>query len=109
LPKTKMSIGNTLRKLRTKKNYSQQDVADFLEIDRRTYVNWENGENDIKSDFIPKIASFFDVEIKDLFSEEKTNTETQINDNKENSIVLIVPDKESVNKLVKVLKSNIQK
>ncbi|SHE36037.1 helix-turn-helix transcriptional regulator [Chryseobacterium takakiae] len=98
-----MSIGNTLRKLRTKKNYSQQDVADFLEVDRRTYVNWENGENDIKSDFIPKIASFFDVEIKDLFNEETNN------ESKDNSIVLIVPDKESVDKLIKVLKSNIQK
>ncbi len=62
-----MSIGYTIRKLRTRQNKSQQEIADLLNIDRKTYVNWENDQNDIKSEYIPKLASIFKVEIKDLF------------------------------------------
>lgn len=61
---TNMSIGYTIRKLRTRQNKSQQEIADLLNIDRKTYVNWENDQNDIKSEYIPKLASIFKVEIK---------------------------------------------
>ncbi|WP_363315632.1 helix-turn-helix transcriptional regulator [uncultured Chryseobacterium sp.] len=43
-----MSVGSTIRKLRTHQNKSQQEIADLLNIDRKTYVNWENDQNDIK-------------------------------------------------------------
>ncbi|MDR2832413.1 MAG: helix-turn-helix domain-containing protein [Streptococcaceae bacterium] len=62
-----MAIGEKLRKLRNKTKYSQQDVADILEIDRVTYTNWENGTSDIKSQYIPKLAEIFNVKIEDLF------------------------------------------
>jgi len=61
---TNMSIGYTIRKLRTRQNKSQQEIADLLNIDRKTYVNWENDQNDIKSEYIPTLASIFKVEIK---------------------------------------------
>lgn len=109
-----MSVGHNLRKLRSKSKKSQQEIADLLEIDRRTYINWENEENDVKSEYIPKLAKIFDVEIKDLFSDSKSNI--QINqenkENKDNSIngvVFVLTDKESVNKLAEILKINLEK
>lgn len=109
-----MGVGLKIKKLRTKTKFSQTDVADIIGVDRNTYANWENETNDIKSEYIPKLAQIFDVEIKDLF--EESNQKIEINqtniDNKENSvnnsIVLVVPDKESVEKLVEVLKKNIK-
>lgn len=109
-----MGVGLKIKKLRTKTKFSQTDVADIIGVDRNTYANWENETNDIKSEYIPKLAQIFEVEIKDLFEESTQKIEiNQTNiDNKENSvnnsIVLVVPDKESVEKLVEVLKKNIK-
>ena len=41
--KNNMSIGDNLRIVRNKKNISQREIADFLGIDRKTYVSWESG------------------------------------------------------------------
>ena len=107
-----MNIGYN-RKLRTKSKKSQQEVADLLEIDRRTYINWENEKNNLKAEYIPKLAEIFGVEIKDLFDNNKTNIDITQNHNegKDNSIlngaILIITDKQSVNELVKVIKDKI--
>jgi len=63
-----MNIGNNLKKIRNKSNISQQDIADYLGIDRKTYISWESGTVDIKSSYIPKLADFLHVEISDLFN-----------------------------------------
>lgn len=77
-----MGVGTNLKKLRINKTrFSQQDVADKLEIDRVTYINWENESSDIKSQYIPKIAEIFDVEIQDLFKDDK---KIQVTNNIEN-------------------------
>ena len=104
-----MSIGNNIRKLRIAKNLSQQTVADNLNVDRRTYAAWEADSQDIKSSFIPRLAEFFDVDIADLYSGEtninikqtfKENTSNNIN----NTAILILTDKESINRMLDALK-----
>lgn len=61
-------IGENLRKLRTlKTNFSQREVAEILGVDRYTYSKWENNETDVKSEYIPKLAEAFKVEIGQLF------------------------------------------
>lgn len=113
-----MRIGANLRKYRTRINKSQRDIADLLGVERNTYANWESETADIKSSYIPQLAEIFQVEIGDLFSEKpseivinQTNTNT---DNKEgsvnvNGVVLVLPNQESVDKLVEVLKESISK
>ncbi|WP_294304302.1 helix-turn-helix transcriptional regulator [uncultured Chryseobacterium sp.] len=82
-----MSVGTNLKKLRSKTKYSQQDIADMLNVDRLTYVNWENETTEIKSGYIPKLADIFGVKIQDLFD---NNQSVQINnfENTDNSTVL---------------------
>ena len=104
-----MNIGDNLRIIRKKKNVSQQEIADFLGIDRKTYVSWESGSVDIKSSFIPKLAEFLNIEIDDLFREKSTDIviNQQNTDNKDrsiNGIVLLLTDKEAVDQLVEVIK-----
>lgn len=104
-----MNIGDNLRVIRNRSNISQQEVADFLGVDRKTYVSWEAGTADIKSSYIPKLAEFLHVEINDLFQGKSGDIViTQHNtDNKENSIngiVVLLTDKEAVNELVKIMK-----
>ena len=108
-----MNIGDNLRIIRNKNNISQQDIADFLGVDRKTYVSWEAGTADIKSSYIPKLAEFLKVEINDLFREKSTRIviNQQNSDNKDtsiNGIVLLLTDKESVNELIRVLKGQFK-
>ena len=106
-----MIVGNNLRRLRIKSKKSQQEIADLLEIDRRTYINWENEEYDVKSEYIPKIAKIFDVDIKDLFQDSKRHIKVsqENKDNSINGVVFVLTDKESVNKLAEILKNNLEK
>ena len=62
-----MGVGINLRRLRSKTKFSQQDIAEMLDLDRGTYINWENETSDIKSQYIPKLAEILGVEIQDLF------------------------------------------
>ncbi|MCL1943564.1 MAG: helix-turn-helix domain-containing protein [Candidatus Azobacteroides sp.] len=104
-----MSIGDNLRVIRTGKNISQQEIADFLNVDRKTYVSWEAGTADIKSSYIPKLAEYLQVEINDLFREKSGDIvinqhNTDNKDGSVNGIVILLTDKEAVNELVKVMK-----
>lgn len=108
-----MSIGNNIKVLRVRTKKSQQDIADLLEIDRKTYAKWEAEESEIKSSYIPKIAEIFDVEIADLFKSEKPNininpTFTE-NNNSVNTAVIILTDQNIVEKLLSVLGDTIKK
>jgi transcriptional regulator with XRE-family HTH domain len=98
-----MAIGNQIRKLRIAKNLSQQVVADNLNIDRRTYAAWEQGTQDVKSSFIPRLAEFFGVEISDLFTNETNiNIKQSFKDNNSsiNTAILILTDKEIIERVL---------
>lgn len=68
---TQPSIAETLRKLRLAAGYSQQNVADVLNVNRSTYTYYETGKTmpDIVS--LYKIARMFGVPIDVFFYEEK--------------------------------------
>ncbi len=66
-----MGVGTNLKRLRSKTKYSQQDIADQLNIDRVTYANWENEMFDVKSQYIPRLSEIFNVDIKDLFEDDQ--------------------------------------
>ena len=96
-----MAIGNNIRKLRIAKKISQQTVADSLNIDRRTYAAWEQGTQDVKSSFIPRLAEFFDVNISDLFSSETSiNIKQSFKDSSVNTAILILTDKEAIGRVL---------
>ena len=109
-----MDIANNLRKFRNKNNISQQEVADTLGIDRKTYITWENGMSDIKSQYIPELAKIFNVEIGELFREKSSDIiinqhNTDNKDNSVNGVILLVTDKEVVNQLVDLIKDRMEK
>lgn len=107
-----MSVGYNIRKLRNKSKKSQQEIADLLGVERNTYANWESENNDIKSEYIPKLAEIFDVEINELFKDKDKisiiNSSTNYdNSSGGNSIVINLSDKESSEKMVTLLEKLI--
>lgn len=101
-----MNVGKKLRVLRSKNQFSQQDIADYVSVDRKTYINWENETSDIKSEYIPKLAEKFGIEIKDLF--EKTDNTIiiqEFNENTFNSVmVMMITDRKMMTEVLKILK-----
>jgi len=73
-----------LRKLRKENGLTQQQVADFLHLDRSTYAYYESGRTKINIDILIRLARFFQVSLASLVGEEvhaeqfsdETNAET---------------------------------
>jgi transcriptional regulator with XRE-family HTH domain len=60
--------GNLIYLRVTKSKFSQATVSDFLNIERSTYARWEMGIVSIKAEYLPELASVFNVSINILFA-----------------------------------------
>lgn len=75
-PESELKMGK-LKELRTAKGVSQQIVADYLEITRQTYSDYENGNRAPDNEAILKLAEYFNVSVDYLLrGKEKTPTLT---------------------------------
>ena len=61
-----------IRDLREDKDMTQQQIADILHVNRRTYSAYENGVNSMTPETLIAIADYFNVSIDYLL--ERTNT-----------------------------------
>jgi len=59
-------LGLQIRILREKANMPLRKLASSLDIDQSTLSKIERGERQFTSDMIPKIASVFSIEYKEL-------------------------------------------
>lgn len=66
-----------LRDLREDRDLTQQQVADLLFINRRTYAAYENGVNSMTPETLIKIAKIYNVSIDYIL--ELTNNPTPYN------------------------------
>jgi transcriptional regulator with XRE-family HTH domain len=60
-------IGILLRKLRVANRFSQQHVANHLNLSRNSYANWENGRTEITLTNLDKICSFYGIKPEEFF------------------------------------------
>lgn len=71
--KTKMNtaVGSTIRRLRVDNNWSQQVIADHLNISIPAYSKIETGVTDVNLSRLEQIAHFFNIDLSHLFSDGK--------------------------------------
>lgn len=62
---------NKLAEIRKNKKLSQQAVADYLQITRQAYANYEGGRREANYETMLKISEFFDCSIDELFGRDK--------------------------------------
>lgn len=85
-----MSIGETLRQLRKKKNLTQIQFANLFQISNGTIAMWETDKRQPDGETLSKLADFFDVSVDYLLGrEEKNSPENQ----ESNSRGLYIPEK----------------
>ena len=62
----RLKIGDSLRNIREKKGYSQDDLAEIMNINRSTISKIENGKFSITIDYLVKFAWYLDFNISVL-------------------------------------------
>ena len=54
---------NRLKELRQEKKLTQQELADEIGVTKRTYIDWEKGERQIKPEKAQQLADYFGVSV----------------------------------------------
>lgn len=63
----RLKIGDAIRQMREKRGYSQDELAEIMEVNRSTISKIENGKFSFSIDYLSKFSWFlnFDFSIKD--------------------------------------------
>jgi len=65
----KMDVAKNLKMLREANKFTQEQLANYLGINRSAYANYETGERETPLDVLEKAASLFGCELSMLFEE----------------------------------------
>jgi len=60
----RVKIGDALRNIREKKGYSQDELAEIININRSTISKMENGKFNLSLDYLSKFSWFLDFEFQ---------------------------------------------
>lgn len=82
-----MSIGHKIRRIREIKNYSQEFIAQKLEISPKAYSKIENEETKLSVDRLFQIADILEIKPEDLLNFDEKMVFYNIN-NHDNGIVI---------------------
>lgn len=52
-----------IRALREDRDFTQQQVADFLHCSQQVYSNYELGQRDVPTDILIRLSMFYDVSV----------------------------------------------
>lgn len=63
---TPEEFGISLKMLRSEKNKTQQQIADYLGITRGAYSHFENGRNEPDKETLIKLANYYDISVDRL-------------------------------------------
>lgn len=59
----RLKIGETIREIREKKGYNQEQLADIMNVSRTTISKIENGKFNFSIDYLSKFSWFLDFNI----------------------------------------------
>lgn len=73
-----MSLGKKLKDLRKLGGYSQQEVADYLNVSRQSLSKWENDNGFPDVNNLIQLASFFNLSMDELVNEKLVDSKHPI-------------------------------
>jgi len=71
-------IGRNLRILREESGFTQEKVAEYLNVGRSAYANYEAGEREMPLEILEKAAALFGCEMSLLFEEDSEAVKTEL-------------------------------
>ncbi len=76
------TVGAKIRHLRKTRGYSQEEVAEKLNISQSAYARIENGESQSWASHIEQLSTIFDVKPKSFLSKQKESSPIKKQKNK---------------------------
>lgn len=76
-----MTFGEKIQKLRKEKGFSQEELAEQLEVSRQSISNWERDNGLPEIEKIMRMSDIFGVTMDDLLREERTTQENTADEN----------------------------
>lgn len=64
----KKQLGTKIKRLRAKYGYTQEQLAEKMQIATRTLCGIENGENFVKAETLEKLCDVFNITLFELFA-----------------------------------------
>ncbi|GHT50082.1 hypothetical protein AGMMS49982_04720 [Bacteroidia bacterium] len=71
-------IGNNLHLLRGKFDYTQDEVANYLAIDRGAYANYECGSREMPYGLMMRACELYGLSLPDLLEEDTAKLENEL-------------------------------
>ena len=66
-----ITTANRLYELRKQHGYSQDELADKLNVSRQAISKWENGSSDPSATNLMALADVFNIKVEDMLKEAK--------------------------------------
>lgn len=76
----KICLGENIKRLRLKKEITQETLAEFLGVTFQSVSRWERGDGYPDITMLPAIASFFNITVDDLLGVDKEQNEEKISE-----------------------------
>ena len=96
-------IGTFLKDLRKEKGLTQEQLAETLNVSRRTVSRWETGSNMPDLDLLMEIADLYEVDLREMLNGER-KSEDKMNKDLEETVLQVAEytnaDKQRVTKTV---------
>lgn len=73
-----INISENIKNLRKKKDITQEQLADFLNISNVAVSKWERGETYPDISLLPVLAKFFEVTVDDLLGYDALKTQSEV-------------------------------
>ena len=97
-------IGTFLKELRKEKELTQEQLAETLNVSRRTVSRWETGSNMPDLDLLMEMADLYQVDLRELLNGERKNE--QMNEEMKETVLQVAEysnaEKQRSTKIVRV-------
>ena len=102
----KYELGTKIKRLRAKYGYTQEQLAEKMQIATRTLCGIENGENFVKAETLEKLCNVFNISYFELFAFDHIKPREELLEEIFNDIVSFKSREkiETIYKIVKALK-----
>ena len=97
-----MKINDKIRFMRKERNWTQEFMAEKLEMTVNSYSNIERGVTDIKNSRLEEIAEIFNTGLLDLYNYGEKGVSCQMGDNNQNIQSLIFSQEATANEVQKM-------
>lgn len=73
-----VKIGSFLKALRNEKGLTQEQLAEMVNVSRRSVSRWETGSNLPDLDVLMELADYYEVELRELLDGERKSEEMNV-------------------------------